>query len=79
MKAVDAGEIEGAVIYHYYYFGDQAKTGENSSNVALHYFRNGDPGAFVSVSGGGVLASSKHPAEAQAFVKWIAGQADRTS
>ena len=59
MKAVNAGEIEGAVIYHYYYFGDQAKTGENSNNVALHYFRNQDPGAFVSVSGGGVLASSK--------------------
>ena len=48
MKAVNAGEVEGAVIYHYYYFGDQAKTGENSSNVALHYFRNEDPGAFVS-------------------------------
>ena len=49
------------MIYHYYWFGDQAKTGENSNNVALHYFGNEDPGAFVSVSGGGVLASSKHP------------------
>ena len=47
------------VIYHYYWFGDQAKTGENSNNVALHYFKNEDPGAFVSISGGGVLASSK--------------------
>ncbi|MCX5493715.1 iron ABC transporter substrate-binding protein [Kaistia dalseonensis] len=74
MKAVNAGQIEGAVIYHYYWFGDQAKTGENSKNVALHYFRNQDPGAFVSISGGGVLASSKHPEEAQAFVKWIAGK-----
>jgi len=27
MKAVNAGEVDGAVIYHYYYFGDQAKTG----------------------------------------------------
>ena len=61
MKAVNAGEIEGAVIYHYYYFGDQAKTGENSANVELHYFKNQDPGAFVSISGGGVLDSSKHP------------------
>ena len=47
MKGVNAGEIEGAVIYHYYWFGDQAKTGENSANVGLHYFRNQDPGAFV--------------------------------
>ncbi|MER2509816.1 iron ABC transporter substrate-binding protein [Amaricoccus sp.] len=75
MKAVNAGETEAALIYHYYWFGDQAKTGENSGNVALHYFGNEDPGAFVSVSGGGVLASSKHPAEAQAFLKWITGPA----
>jgi iron(III) transport system substrate-binding protein len=74
MKAVNAGEIDGGVIYHYYWFGDQAKTGENSKNVELHYFKNEDPGAFVSISGGGVLASSKHPKEAQAFVKWIAGK-----
>ena len=71
MKAVNAGEVDGALIYHYYYFGDQAKTGENSGNVALHYFRNEDPGAFVSISGAGVLASSKHPAEAQQFVRWM--------
>jgi iron(III) transport system substrate-binding protein len=74
MKAVNAGEIDGGVIYHYYLFGDRAKTGENSKNVELHYFRNEDPGAFVSVSGGGVLASSKHPKEAQAFIKWVTGK-----
>ncbi|AZO27694.1 iron ABC transporter substrate-binding protein [Mesorhizobium sp. M1B.F.Ca.ET.045.04.1.1] len=74
MKAVNAGEIDGGVIYHYYYFGDQAKTGENSKNVGLHYFKNQDPGAFVSISGGGVLASSKHPKEAQAFLKWVTGK-----
>lgn len=74
MKAVNAGEIEGGVIYHYYWFGDRAKTGENSKDVALHYFRNQDPGAFVSISGGGVLASSKHPKEAQAFLKWVTGK-----
>ena len=74
MKAVNAGEVEGAVIYHYYWFGDQAKTGENSKNVTLHYFKHQDPGAFVSVSGGGVLASSKHQKEAQAFLKYAAGK-----
>ncbi len=74
MKAVNAGEVEGAVIYHYYRFGDQAKTGENSNNTSLHYFRNEDPGAFLSISGGGVLASSKNQAQAQAFVKWVSGK-----
>ena len=74
LKAVNAAEVDGAVIYHYYYFGDQAKTGENSNNTALHYFRGQDPGAFVSLSGGGVLAASKHAAQAQAFLKWITGK-----
>lgn len=75
MKAVNAGEIDGALIYHYYYYGDQAKTGENSKNVTSHYFKNQDPGAFVSVSGGGVLASSKHAAQAQEFLKFVTGKA----
>ena len=73
MKAVNAGDIPGGVIYHYYWFGDQAKTGENSVNVGLHYFKNQDPGAFVSVSGGGVLKSSKNPAAAQALLRFITG------
>ena len=56
------------------YFVDQAKTGENSKNTQLHYFKHQDPGAFVSISGGGVLASSKHQKQAQAFIKWITGK-----
>lgn len=74
MKAVNAGQIEGGVIYHYYWFGDQAKTGENSNNVSLEYFGHKDPGAFVSVSGGGVLKSSKNPVAAQAFLAYILSQ-----
>ncbi|VDR28443.1 Iron(III)-binding periplasmic protein [Raoultella terrigena] len=74
MKAVNAGQIDGGVIYHYYRFVDQAKTGENSKNTALYYFKHQDPGAFVSISGAGVLASSKHPQQAQAFIKWITGK-----
>jgi iron(III) transport system substrate-binding protein len=74
MKAANDGVIEGALIYHYYYFGDMAKTGENSDKIGVHYFRNQDPGAFVSVSGGGVLASSKRQPQAQAFMKWLTGK-----
>ena len=74
LKAVNAGQIDSGVIYHYYAFVDQAKTGENSKNTALHYFKNKDPGAFVSISGGGVLDSSKHKEQAQAFLKYITGK-----
>lgn len=79
MKAVNAGQIDGGVIYHYYRFVDQAKTGENSKNTRLHYFKHQDPGAFVSISGGGVLASSKHQQQAQAFVKYITSKAGQDS
>ncbi|SDL60641.1 iron(III) transport system substrate-binding protein [Arthrobacter sp. ov407] len=74
MKAVNAGEVDAALIYHYYYYGDQAKTGENSNNVTPFYFKNQDPGAFVSISGGGVLKSSKNAAAAQSFLKFITGK-----
>lgn len=73
MKAVNAGEIPSGVIYHYYWYGDQAKTGENSDNTELLYWSGGDPGAFVSVSGGGVLASSTKQEQAQQFLKFITG------
>ena len=79
MKAVNAGQIDGGVIYHYYRFVDQSKTGDNSKNTKLYYFKHQDPGAFVSLSGGGVLASSKHKAQAQAFIKYITGKEGQES
>jgi iron(III) transport system substrate-binding protein len=75
MKAVNAGEVDGGIIYHYYWYRDQAKTKEGSANTALHYFKNEDPGAFVSLSGGGVLKSAKKPEEAQQFIKFITSRA----
>nr|WP_295783367.1 iron ABC transporter substrate-binding protein [Rhodoferax sp.] len=74
LKAVNTGEVESGVIYHYYRISDQAKTGENSNSTSMYYFRNEDPGAFVSISGGAVLAASKHKPEAQAFIQWITGK-----
>ena len=75
MKSVNAGEIPCGVIYHYYWYRDQAGTKEGSGNTQLHYFRNQDPGAFVSLSGGAVLAGSKKPAEARKFLAYITSKA----
>ena len=75
MKAVNAGEVDGGIIYHYYWFRDQANTKEGSGNTTLHYFKNQDPGAFVSLSGGGILASSDKKDQAQQFIKFITGKA----
>ncbi|MEV4654405.1 iron ABC transporter substrate-binding protein [Micromonospora sp. NPDC049301] len=75
MKSVNSGEIECGVIYHYYWYRDQAGTKEGSANTALHYFRNQDPGAFVSLSGGAVLARTKKPIEAHKFLTFITSKA----
>jgi len=75
MKAVNSGEIETGIIYHYYWYEDQAEGGANSDHVKLKFLGQQDPGAFVSVSGAGVLASSKHPREAQQFVAFLTSAA----
>jgi len=75
MKAVNAGEISSGVIYHYYWYKDQAESGANSKNVKLKYFGDKDPGAFLSISGAGVIKSGKHQAQAQQLVKYLNGAA----
>ncbi|MDQ1676404.1 MAG: iron(III) transport system substrate-binding protein [Actinomycetota bacterium] len=74
MKAVNAGEIQAGVIYHYYWYKDRAESGANSKNVELRYFGNADPGAFVSISGAGVVKASKHQEEAQQLVAYLTGK-----
>lgn len=75
MKAVNAGEIDVAVIYHYYWYKDQEESGENTKNVKLHFFGKKDPGAFVGVSGAGVVASTDRPSESQQFVAYLTSEA----
>jgi len=75
MRAVNAGQVPAAVIYHYYWYQDQAESGQNSKNVKLHFFKNHDAGAFISVSGVGVLAASDQQAEAQRFVSFLTSEA----
>ena len=75
MAAVDSGEVRTGVMYHYYWYKDRAESGENSRNVELHHFGGKDPGAFVSTSAAGVLASSKHSEDAQKLVNYLTGKA----
>ncbi len=71
MQAVNEGDVEAGIAYHYYWYRDQQESGENSSSTALHFFGDQDPGAFVSISGAGVLQSSEHAADAQRFVEFL--------
>lgn len=71
LKAVNDGEVGAAVLYHYYWYKDQAESGANSSNTKLLFFGGQDPGAFVSVSGAGVLKASDKPQQAQQLVRYL--------
>lgn len=73
MRGANVGEVEGALIYNYYYYGDQAGTGESSDKLGTLFFGNEDPGAFVSISGGGVLKASDNPEAAQQFLAFVTG------
>jgi iron(III) transport system substrate-binding protein len=78
MKAVDEGEVDVGVMYHYYWYRDQAEGGLVGDDAELYYFgqRNpGDPGAFVSVSGAGVLASSDQKEDAARLVEFLTSAA----
>lgn len=75
LKSVNSGRTETGVIYHYYWYRDQEESGENSDHSKLHFFAKGDPGAFVSVSGAGVLKSSDHAKDAQRFVSYLTSKA----
>jgi iron(III) transport system substrate-binding protein len=71
LESVNAGESAIGIVYHYYWYRDQAESGENSDNTRLYFFGNQDPGAFLSISGAGVLESSDHPTDAQKFVEFL--------
>jgi iron(III) transport system substrate-binding protein len=75
MKAVNEGTIQTGVIYHYYWYRDRAQNGLVGDKTELYYFGNEDPGAFVSVSGAGVVASSDRPADAQRLVQYLTSPA----
>jgi iron(III) transport system substrate-binding protein len=75
MKAVNSGEIDAGVIYHYYWYKDQAESGTNSSHTRLKFFGNQDPGAFISVSGIGVVKASDDQENAQKLVKYLTSKA----
>ena len=68
--AVNRGERAVGLVDHYYWFRARDEAG-GSVPSALHYFSNGDPGALIQISGVAVLASSKHPGLAQAFLAYL--------
>jgi iron(III) transport system substrate-binding protein len=74
LRAVDNGDLAAGIINHYYWFRMAHEVGEDQMHSRLYYFGNQDPGALVSVSGAGPLASSQNPALAQQFLAFLVGK-----
>jgi iron(III) transport system substrate-binding protein len=68
---VNDGQSALGPVNHYYWYRLRAELGAGGTHSALHYFRPGDVGALVDVSGAAVLSSSSHPADAQRFLAFL--------
>lgn len=71
VSAVNRGNVATGVINHYYWFRLQLELGAHAMHSALYFFPHHDVGSLENVSGAGVIATSKHPREAQAFVRFL--------
>jgi iron(III) transport system substrate-binding protein len=70
--AVEAGQIPFGLSNHYYwYILAESKGGPDKMTSKVH-FMNNDAGALLLASGAAVLKTSKHQAEAQQFLAWLA-------
>jgi iron(III) transport system substrate-binding protein len=74
LESVDSGESEVGIVYHYYWERDRKENGDVSDNSEQYYFGGGDPGAFVSVSGAGILASTDMQEEARQFIEFLVNE-----
>ena len=73
VSKVNSGDIQIGVINNYYWYRLQAQLGGPSKmHSALATFAPMDPGYIVNVSGAGIIKSSKHQADAQKFLAFLA-------
>lgn len=75
VAAVNRGDVAAGIINQYYWYRLRLEIGKNAIHSTLHYFPNGDVGSITNISAAAVIASSKHQALAQEFVKFLVSPA----
>jgi iron(III) transport system substrate-binding protein len=71
VAAVNRGDVATGIINHYYWYRLRTELGASKMHSAVYFFPNHDVGSVENISGAGVLASSKHQQDAQAFVSFL--------
>lgn len=72
VKGVATGEVDLALVNHYYLFVQKKEAGAGPFPVA-NFFPPGDLGGMMNVAGVGILDTSKKQASAQRFVDFMLG------
>ncbi|HET6870933.1 MAG TPA: extracellular solute-binding protein [Solirubrobacteraceae bacterium] len=75
VAAVNRGDVATGLVNQYYWYRLQLELGHSGTHSKLYYFPGHDPGSIENIAGAAVLASSKHPANAQRLVQFISGAA----
>ena len=69
---VEAGKHAMGLSNHYYWWVLASQSGgPDKLTSKIYHFPSVDPGNLILSSGAGIMKSSKHQAEAQAFLKWL--------
>ena len=71
VAAVNKGDVAVGIINHYYWYRLRLEVGASRMHSILYFFPNHNIGSLQNISGAAVLKSSKHPQEAQEFVKFL--------
>lgn len=69
--AIKAGEIDLALINHYYVLEAIAEENDPNYPVGLHFLPASDPGSLVNVAGVGILKTTDHRLEARKLVSFL--------
>jgi iron(III) transport system substrate-binding protein len=71
LAAVNKGDIAVGIVNHYYWYRLRLELGASAMHSVLYFFANHNVGSLQNISGAAVLKTSKHPQEAQEFVKFL--------
>jgi iron(III) transport system substrate-binding protein len=71
VAAVNRGDVATGIVNHYYWYRLRLQVGARAIHSALYFFPDHDVGSLENVSGAAVLRTSRHPQEAQAFVRFL--------
>ncbi len=71
VAAVNKGDVALGIINHYYWYRLRLEVGASGMHSILYFFPNHNVGSLENISGAAVLKTSRHPQEAQEFVKFL--------